>query len=1204
MKYKISLLASLYFACFFIPTTCGDWVSTLWSFGSSDKKNAPIVPENPAERQLEILCERHESFQKQGDERAVLEKIAADLKLSKERAGRAHQEKAAFLAKKISLLSDLQQILGEMVQVRQQTTTLFNEHRALLEQYKTDPHFKMLRKIPKAAPSFDELRERARIIDDLKEKIDEYERSKRTILSDQEKRKKALADITKEFDESQQQRENFVRDGSVNEELRMFAHDQQAELIDYQLRLLRYKKNLAQLRYDENSERLCLVETKLLVAQKKNQAISSVYAKIKKQVIVDGAQVHQAEEQLEKDRHDFLARRDVLQADIRTLQPQIDDMRKQIDLVIGKISISPAEASALRHWSIERDKFKTRDDWEQQIPLGLLYTNMGLLEAKRFLLESRLDEAKFALQRNERQVDILRTWYKMTQRAIRLNVGEELEREAKKYDSELSQLRVDASELTARRDQTIDHLYRLNVGRDVIRALMGSLRRKRDLLFGENVDRYTTVMDGLNSADEGLRKRIEVTTKLMESYAKSLAIVQETLKGVSEIVSELSTKSFWTRSDHSIGWRDLKNFWPDMGRFGRDLWRMLIVSFSKLSITTVFERITNYLYNPYAAFLLILRLLAILAIFLLAHAYLPDIRKRLLQRESRFWLLAQMRYMGALTSEFIYSHFISLSIWSVLFIGVFLEMVPSVFAVFFYLLSIPYLMYVATSFFRFVACANADRGVCMVSRVFQHRFLLIASLLTYATIILVFLRRAFLLCNYLGSQVPDILTALNIILVQAAFIGLITKESLIGKTHVFGFVSRSSPLGRWLEDHLNHYYYAFLFVFFALIVMCNPYVGYGWQVIYVLTRLILTAFLIPLFVWLYERIKRMFSDFFFYYPDGLVVKERFGGGKSWYALFIIVSFAIFILLGLFVIARVWGQGIGWKDISAWFHYSLYRSGIDEVTGNPIQITVLSLFQIVLYVLGGIGIVYIINRFVLRRIFDPLLVGAGVQSTIMTLGRYVIVILAFLIGLQSVGLDSMATKLIVVIAGVSYIIKEPIADFFSYFIILVQRPVKIGDYIQMEEPEVAGVVRHITPRSTIIRTKNSYTYVVPNSMLVTKVIQNWHYSRSFVATDDIEVMVPYSVDPEQVKKYLFEVADQHQMLLKSPTPIIWLTDFSDSGFKFMVRAFLSTDRVMDKWDIESQLRFAIVKKLREKDICLASPVRILTIQNGPEGSKPK
>lgn len=1182
----------------------GDWMSTLWSAASPEQKNTSIVPENPAERQLEILCERNESFQKQGDERAVLEKITADLKVVKERSGRVGQEKAPFLAKKISLLSDLQQVLSEMVQIRQQTVTLFNEHRALLEQYKADPHFKTLRRIPKTAPLFDELRTMARAIADLKEKIDEYERSKRTIASDQDKRKKALADITKEFDEAQQQRENFVRDGSVSEDLRVFLHDQQSELLDYQLRLLRYKKNLAQLRYDENSERLCLIETKLLTSQKKTQIMSGVYGKIKKQVVVDGAQVRQAEDQLEKDRHDFLARRDVLQSDIRTIQPQIDDVRRQVDQVVEKYAISPADATALRHWSIERDRFKTRDEWEQQIPLGLLYTNLGLLETKRFLLESRLDEAKFALQRNERQVDILRTWYKMTQRAIRLNVGEELEREAKKYDSELSQLRVDVSELTARRDQTIDHLYRLNVGRDVIRALMGVLRRKRDLLFGENVERYTAAMDSLNSADEGLRKRIEVTTKLMESYAKSLAIVQETLKGVSEIVSELSTKSFWTRSDHSIGWRDLKNFWPDMARFGRDLWRMIAVSFSKLSVTAVFERITNYLYNPYAAFLLILRLLAILAFFLLAHAYLPDIRRRLLQRESRFWFLAQMRYIGALISEFIYNHFISLSIWVSLYAGVFLEIVPSVFSVFFYLLSIPYLIYVATAFFSFVACANADRGFCMVSQVFQHRFLLIATLLTYATIFLSFLRRAFLLCNYLGSQVPDIFMALNIILIQAAFIGLITKESLIGKTHVFGFVSRSSPLGRWLEDHLNHYYFAFLFVFFALIVMCNPYVGYGWQVIYVLTRLVMTACLIPLFVWLYERIKRIFSDFFFYYPDGLVVKERFAGGKSWYALFIIGSFVIFILLALFVIGRVWGQGIGWKDISAWFHYSLYRSGIDEVTGNPIQITILSLFQIVLYVLGGIGIVYVINRFVLRRIFDPLLVGAGVQSTIMTLGRYVIVVMAFLIGLQSVGLDSMATKLIVVIAGVSYIIKEPIADFFSYFIILVQRPVKIGDYIQMEEPEVAGVVRHITPRSTIIRTKNSYTYVVPNSMLVTKVIQNWHYSRSFVATDDIEVMIPYSADPEIVKKYLSEVVDQHPMLLKSPVPIIWLTDFSDNGFKFMVRAFLSTDRVMDKWDIESQLRFSIIKKLREKGISLASPVRILTIQNTSEDGMPK
>lgn len=1164
-------------------------------FGTSviaEKHGDKSASERPIDRQLELLNDRLKLIEKQGDARSELEKISADVKIAKSRA--SGEDKNSFWQHKMSLLSDLQQCFTEKNRLREQVIVLLKEHNEIVGQYRADPHFKDIRPPSKVTPNYEDMQMAAQRASDLKEKIEAYEREKRKLTADQEKRTKALADITKELDENRQQREKFERSGEVRDDLKMFSREQRMELLDDQLRLARTKKDLAQLRCDEGVERIALLDTKLMIAHKRVAVLDAVYAKMKRQVVIESGQIRQAEEQLERDRHEFIMQRDLLQADIRNMLLQIDDWRFQADSFIEGFSIASVDVESMRHWRVEKDRFKNRDDWEHLIHLGLIYTRVGTFEEKLSLLEARTEEAKFDLQCSERKVDILKTWYKMTQRAMRLNVGDELEREAKKYEAELSQLKVELAGLLERRDKAIEHLYRLNVSRDVIRMLMTTLRRTRETYFGDDKTRYTNVLNELMDADEVMRQHVDATTKLMESYAKSMAYVHEMVKSLTDIVAELSTKSFWTRSDQSIELRDLKNFSPDIRRFVRDLQRMFVVSISKFSITAVFDRITRYLQDPPLWHLFVLFIVVL--IFILSYFYIPRIRKGLLQHQSRYWVMSRIWYAIALLLEFVHRHLRSLFPWSLLYIAVIFNMVPSVFAVFFYLFSIPYLIYIAVVFFNFLVCANNERGVCVGSRSFQDRFLWIVPFLTYATIAIFFFRRAFMLCNYLDSQVPEILLAVNFILLQAALIGLIwSKSSLIGPSNVLGIFSRSTPFGKWLEEHIERYYYLFLLGFFAIIVMTNPYVGYGRQVFYVLTRLIITILIIPLILWLYERVKRVSSDFFFYYPDGLLVKERFSGGKTWYGFFIVFSFVIFILLGLFVIARIWDQGILWKDISHWLNHALYSSGsIDEVTGKPIPVTALSLIKIVLYVLGGISVVYILNRFILRRIFDPLLVGSGVQSTIMTLVRYVIVILAFLIGLQSVGLDSMATKLIVVIAGVSYIIKEPIADFFSYFLILVQRPIKIGDYIEIDDPFIEGVVRHITPRSTIVRCRNSYTYVIPNSTIVTKVLKNWHYSRSFVAVEDVAITIPFTANPERVRELFFTVFSEQQNILKNPVPIVWLDDFADSGYKFILRGFISSDRAMDKWEIESQLRLAIAKKLANEGISIASPVRIVTV----------
>ena len=196
--------------------------------------------------------------------------------------------------------------------------------------------------------------------------------------------------------------------------------------------------------------------------------------------------------------------------------------------------------------------------------------------------------------------------------------------------------------------------------------------------------------------------------------------------------------------------------------------------------------------------------------------------------------------------------------------------------------------------------------------------------------------------NYFDSQMPDILLAMNFILFQIALICLIGKEQILGL-----FAARGTPAAQWMEEKVEKYYYFVLIFLIAVIVMSNPYVGYGRQVFYVLSRIFLTGCLVPVFSWLHNRIKRASSDFFFYYADGAAVKERFPAGKSWYGVFIVVAFIFFVILGIVIGARLWGVYVDAIDIRRWFTYTIYSPGLDEVTGKPILVTGISLFKIVM-----------------------------------------------------------------------------------------------------------------------------------------------------------------------------------------------------------------------------------------------------------------
>lgn len=1127
-----------------------------------------------------------------------LEKIAGEILQIKSHL-KKHADNQGFLQKKKMLLERTYQTVFEIIQELRQTISMLELYGTELQNYHEDPEFKEFLLPKKSSFDFDDLKKSAQTLFSAKSRLDELENLKKTIEHDHEKRKKALDVLIKEYEVQEQQQKDFSPHDTLNTETASFTQKELGEIFDEQLRFLNYKKQFAQLKVDEDIVRLELIDSRLLIRQRQVEVLEQQYAYIKRSVAIDPAYMKSAEEILEKHRQEFFDKRERLNEQISLLLPLREQFKKNFEHIMQRFEVSAHDVNGIKEWEKIPENLKTINDWLAVTVLGSIHAHEMLIETQIESLNTEIRQANINLRHEELEMEILRSWYHMTYRKARFNADEEIENEIKKYRTEQGQLKIDLAELVEKRDTIINMLYRLNIIQDKIKTFISALGRQQFILFNHNQKEYHEAQEGLIRTDDEVRKRIVFIGKIMETYAKSITRIKDDIKEIDDIMAELGAKGFWVRSEHSIEWKDLENFIPDVKRFLRDLKNIGVTSVKNFSTQNIIQKISDYSKQPYILILLFLRILIACLVFIFIWIYLPDLTYYISQKESRYRMVARVRALLVVFLEFTQVHLIGMYAWSVMYFIVHSDWVDHYIAVWFYLLSIPYLIFLFYQFFSFFLQVNKSKEYLFISQNYIWRFTSIVSVLVYATIGISFFRQAFMVGHYYDSQMPDILLAINIVLLQIALIFLIGKEQILS---IFAY--RDTPAIQWIEERIEKYYYIVLFFVMAIIVMSNPYVGYGRQVFYVVSRVIITACLIPLFSWMHNRIKRSSSDFFFYYTDGSAVKERFPGGKTWYGVFIVIWFFVFLLLGIVFGARIWGTYITSLDIKHWLSYTIYSPGLDEVTGKPILVTGMSVIKIVMYIFGGFGVAYIINRFMLQRIFDPLLIGSGVQSTILTITRYIAVILALLLGLQSAGLEGMAMKLVVLVGIMSFAVKEPLADFFAYFIILVQRPIKIGDFIQVTSEsgsETNGIVRHITPRSTIVRHKNSITLIIPNSTIITNTVRNWSYVRTFTALNDIFITLPFTVDADKARQIILETVQGNATILKNPMPIVWLNDFTEQGYRFLVRCFISVEKVTERFEIESNVRLELVRRLRQEGMPLAIPVRL--VKNVQEAAYP-
>lgn len=236
----------------------------------------------------------------------------------------------------------------------------------------------------------------------------------------------------------------------------------------------------------------------------------------------------------------------------------------------------------------------------------------------------------------------------------------------------------------------------------------------------------------------------------------------------------------------------------------------------------------------------------------------------------------------------------------------------------------------------------------------------------------------------------------------------------------------------------------------------------------------------------------------------------------------------------------------------------------------------------------------IARLLQTRVFVHTSLDAGQGYAASRVVGYVVFALGLLIGLESVGVN-LSSLLVVGGAlgiGVGFGLQSVVANLVAGLIMLIERPVKLGDRIQMGET-VGDVVR-IGGRSSWVRTNANVVIIVPNSEFINQRVINWTANDAQVRFE-LPVGVAYASDPVEVRDVLLELARRHADVLADPAPEVLCTGFGDSSLDFVLRVW-TVRRVQTPAILKSDLYFEIFAAFRRRGIEIPFPQRDLHLRS--------
>jgi len=262
-----------------------------------------------------------------------------------------------------------------------------------------------------------------------------------------------------------------------------------------------------------------------------------------------------------------------------------------------------------------------------------------------------------------------------------------------------------------------------------------------------------------------------------------------------------------------------------------------------------------------------------------------------------------------------------------------------------------------------------------------------------------------------------------------------------------------------------------------------------------------------------------------------------------------------------------------------------------------KVSIISLVLLILIVFIATLVSRYTRRFLRKRVLPRFHIEIGLQYTLLRLVHYVIIALGVLYAIKigfSVDLTSVAVILGFLSVGIGFGLQYAASDIASGFILLFERPIRIGDWLSLEGG-VEGRVESISLRSTVLVTNENLAVILPNSKLVQNKFINYSYGTQNVRLN-IPIGVAYGSDLGTVKTALLEAARSVKEVLSDPAPIVHFSSFGDSALNLQIRVWINEPR--NHTTIGSKINFAIDEAFRKYNIEIPFPQRDIRIRRDP------
>ncbi|MBD2067253.1 mechanosensitive ion channel [Leptolyngbya sp. FACHB-671] len=294
--------------------------------------------------------------------------------------------------------------------------------------------------------------------------------------------------------------------------------------------------------------------------------------------------------------------------------------------------------------------------------------------------------------------------------------------------------------------------------------------------------------------------------------------------------------------------------------------------------------------------------------------------------------------------------------------------------------------------------------------------------------------------------------------------------------------------------------------------------------------------------------------------------------------------ATLYITNLFPLTRQWG-------------YRIFNSLIASFTSPIITLgqssySVTDLLVLAFMLLGLIVFTKMATDLLKSRILQMTGVNRGAQEAVAVIIRYAMLFIGSLVVLQIWGLDisSLAILVSALGVGIGFGLQDIAKNFGSGLVLVFERPIQVGDFIEVGEFQ--GNVERIGARSTLIRTLDQISIIVPNSRFLEQEVINWSHDNP-VSRIHLPVGVAYGSDIEAVRSALLESARNHPKILSTPQPQVFFKEFGDSSLNFELLVW--TAEPSKQVVIKSDLYFRMEALLRQNQVDIPFPQRDLHLQ---------